>query len=62
MVQRNETISLSLPSILLKEIDKDRGDVSRSLYIVRLLETRKLSPAAVRSLEIQVPKSRGSKK
>ena len=30
--------SINLPEKLVKKIDKDRGDVSRSRFILRLLE------------------------
>ena len=31
-------VSISLPKKILEKIDSDRGDVSRSRYILRLIE------------------------
>jgi metal-responsive CopG/Arc/MetJ family transcriptional regulator len=31
-------ITLTLPEKILQKIDKDRGDVNRSRYVLRLLE------------------------
>ena len=37
-MKRYKPTGLSLPAELLREIDSERGDVSRSRYLLRLLE------------------------
>ena len=34
----SKSAGISLPTELLSKIDKDRGDISRSRYIVRIIE------------------------
>jgi hypothetical protein len=38
MLKRYKATGISLPAELLKEIDGKRGDISRSRYLLRLLE------------------------
>jgi metal-responsive CopG/Arc/MetJ family transcriptional regulator len=38
MIQHHKATGISLPDELLKEIDSKRGDISRSRYMLRLLE------------------------
>jgi len=38
MMQRYKSTGISFPAELLKEIDDKRGDISRSKYLLRLLE------------------------
>lgn len=35
---KSKSAGISIPTALLSKIDKDRGDISRSLYIVRIIE------------------------
>jgi metal-responsive CopG/Arc/MetJ family transcriptional regulator len=37
-LKRYKATGISLPDELLKEIDTERGDISRSKYLLRLLE------------------------
>lgn len=37
-MQRHKATGISFPDQLLKEIDSERGDISRSRYLLRLLE------------------------
>jgi metal-responsive CopG/Arc/MetJ family transcriptional regulator len=37
-LKRYKATGISLPDELLKEIDNERGDISRSRYLLRLLE------------------------
>jgi hypothetical protein len=37
-MQRHKATGISFPDEFLKEIDSERGDVSRSRYLLRLLE------------------------
>ena len=37
-MKRYTSTGLSLPNDLMQKIDSDRGDVSRSRYLLRLLE------------------------
>jgi len=37
-MQRHKATGISFPDELLKEIDSERGDISRSRYLLRLLE------------------------
>jgi hypothetical protein len=39
-MQRYKTAGLSLPIDLLRRIDTERGDVSRSRFLLRLIERR----------------------
>ena len=39
MVRLNKYISVSLPSEIISEIEKRRGDISRSRYILRCIES-----------------------
>jgi metal-responsive CopG/Arc/MetJ family transcriptional regulator len=34
----NHNISITIPQKVVEKIDKDRGDINRSRYILRLLE------------------------
>jgi metal-responsive CopG/Arc/MetJ family transcriptional regulator len=34
------TISVSLPKTIVSEIDSNRGDVSRSKFVLRLIESK----------------------
>ena len=34
------TISISLPRTIVKEIDSSRGDINRSKFILRLIESK----------------------
>jgi hypothetical protein len=36
--QKSKSAGISIPTDLLSKIDKDRGDISRSRYIVRIIE------------------------
>lgn len=38
MLNKNIPISLSLPMSVIKMIDRERSDISRSRYILRLIE------------------------
>ena len=35
---KSKSAGISIPTDLLSEIDKNRGDISRSRYIVRIIE------------------------
>ena len=35
---KSKSAGISIPRNLLSKIDKDRGDISRSRYIVRIIE------------------------
>ena len=35
---KSKSAGISIPTELLSKIDKDRGDISRSRYIVRIIE------------------------
>ena len=35
---KSKSAGISIPTDLLSRIDKDRGDISRSRYIVRIIE------------------------
>ena len=35
---KSKSAGISIPTNLLSKIDKDRGDISRSRYIVRIIE------------------------
>ena len=37
-MKQNETICLTLPGTIIQKIDSDRQDVSRSRFVLRLLE------------------------
>lgn len=39
-METNKTVSLSIPKPILKEIDQSRGDVNRSKFILRLIESK----------------------
>jgi hypothetical protein len=39
-MKRCESTGLSLPSDLLRRIDLERGDISRSRFLLRLIERR----------------------
>jgi len=38
-METNKTVSLSIPKNVLNKIDTNRGDVNRSRYILRLIES-----------------------
>ena len=38
-MEKKVPIGISLPNEFIKEIDKDRKDISRSRYLLRLLES-----------------------
>jgi hypothetical protein len=38
MVNNTMSVGISLPEQILKKIDKDRGDVPRSRFLLRLVE------------------------
>ena len=40
MVQKYTPIGISFPKELIEKIDKERGDVSRSRFIQRILEKK----------------------
>jgi hypothetical protein len=50
---RRTKLTIALDSELLKAIDKERGDILRSIYIQRILEARKLSNATKTELKLQ---------
>lgn len=35
-----KTIGISLPKEVIEQIDSDRGDINRSRYILRLIESK----------------------
>lgn len=35
-----KTIGISLPKEIIEQIDSDRGDINRSRYILRLIESK----------------------
>jgi metal-responsive CopG/Arc/MetJ family transcriptional regulator len=35
-----ETVTISLPSVIIEQLDEERGDVSRSRYVARIIERR----------------------
>lgn len=37
-MQRYQSTGLSLPAKLMQKIDNDRGDISRSRFLLRLIE------------------------
>jgi hypothetical protein len=37
-LQKNKPTGFSLPSDLIQKIDTERGDISRSRYLLRILE------------------------
>jgi metal-responsive CopG/Arc/MetJ family transcriptional regulator len=39
-MENNKTISLSIPKSIIEEIDTSRGDISRSKFILRLMESK----------------------
>ena len=39
-MENNKTVSLSIPKPILNEIDQNRGDVNRSRFILRLIESK----------------------
>jgi metal-responsive CopG/Arc/MetJ family transcriptional regulator len=38
LINRNKRTSVSIPRSLILEIDRERGDVSRSRFLLRILE------------------------
>ncbi|MGH9977269.1 MAG: hypothetical protein ACRD8Z_15755, partial [Nitrososphaeraceae archaeon] len=48
----NHNISITIPQKVVEKIDKDRGDINRSRYILRLLE-RAYENLAKESTDIQ---------
>jgi hypothetical protein len=38
IMQRSKGIGISLPKEFMQKIDVDRGDISRSKYVLRILE------------------------
>lgn len=36
----NITISISIPKSVVKEIDSNRGDINRSRFILRIIESK----------------------
>lgn len=53
MILRN--ISLTIPIELLNGIDKRRGDIPRSKFILRLLESKMDSPVQVHNDKKMIP-------
>ena len=39
-MENNKTVSLSIPKEVLNQIDTDRGDITRSKFILRLIESK----------------------
>ena len=43
IINRNKRTSVSIPRDLILEIDRERGDVSRSRFFLRILEKSRMS-------------------
>jgi hypothetical protein len=41
-MQHKIAVGISLPKTIMEKIDRDRGDISRSRYLLRILEKRYL--------------------
>jgi metal-responsive CopG/Arc/MetJ family transcriptional regulator len=39
-MENNKTISVSIPKKILSQIDTNRGDITRSKFILRLIESK----------------------
>jgi metal-responsive CopG/Arc/MetJ family transcriptional regulator len=50
-MQSSTSVGISLPKKIMSEIDTERGDVSRSRFLLRLLEDK--FPAEKRNLQIK---------
>jgi metal-responsive CopG/Arc/MetJ family transcriptional regulator len=53
-MQVSQSVGISLPEEMLSKIDRERGDIPRSRYLLRILE-RAYSPENKQQMEI-VPK------
>ena len=40
VMENNKTVSLSIPKEILNQIDISRGDIARSKFILRLIESK----------------------